>query len=130
FRASFSSACEDENVSYTPDALKQLGQEDLQNLALNLLLALQSIRISRLLPSRGSGKNLLSDLSRLNSAVNFDDFNLDRIEPLLKSALVVDHADDTIIWYQVYNAVFEHNPTPHPRPIASYLQQTTSLHST
>ena len=100
---------------------------DLQNLALDLLLALQSLRISRLLRSSGSGKNLFSDLSRLNSAVNSDDFDPDRIRPLLKSA-VADNPDDALIWDQVYHAVTE--STPPPRPIASSLEQTPWLRKT
>ncbi|KAK4209472.1 hypothetical protein QBC37DRAFT_475544 [Rhypophila decipiens] len=66
---------------------------DLQNPTINLLLALQSLRASRLLRSSGSGKNLL----------NSDDFDLDRIKPLLNAALA-DHLDDSLIWSRVCNA--------------------------
>ncbi|KAK0728902.1 hypothetical protein B0T26DRAFT_810694 [Lasiosphaeria miniovina] len=103
FRASFSSVCEGAGVLYTPDALEQLGQEDLQNLALDLLIALQSLRVSRQLRSSGRDRNLLSDLSRLNSAVNSDDFDLDYIKPLLKCA-IADNIDDALIWDRVYRA--------------------------
>ncbi|KAK3312493.1 hypothetical protein B0H66DRAFT_608756 [Apodospora peruviana] len=127
FRASFNSICEGASVSCTLDALEQLGQEDLQNLALDLLLALQSLRASRLLRSSGRGKNLFSDLSRLNSAVNSDNFNLDHIKPLLKSVLA-DNPDDAQIWDRVYNAVTE--STPPLRLIASSFQQTPWLHNT
>lgn len=99
---------------------------DLQNLTIDLLLALQSLRASRLLRSSGSGKNLFSDLSRLNSAVNSDDFDLDSIKPLLRSVIAGDN--DALIWKEVYNAVTE--PTPPPQPIASSLQQTPWLHNT
>jgi hypothetical protein len=74
FRASF-------NITAT-----SMPHADVQNLALDLLLAPQSLRPSRLLRSSGSGKNHFSDLSRLNSALNSDDFDLDRIKPLLRTA--------------------------------------------
>ncbi|KAK3383803.1 hypothetical protein B0T24DRAFT_688486 [Lasiosphaeria ovina] len=127
FRASFSSACESANLSCTLDTLEQLGQEDLQNLALDLLLALLSLRASRLLRSSGRGKNLFSDILRLNSAVNSDDFDFDGIKPLLKAALA-DDLDDALVWDRVYNAVTE--STPPPRPIASSLQQTPWVYTT
>ncbi|KAH6869569.1 hypothetical protein B0T10DRAFT_418334 [Thelonectria olida] len=126
FRASFNSICKGAGISCTPDALDQLGQEDLQNLIIDLLLALQSLRISRLLRSTGSGKNLLSDLSRLNAAINLDDFDLDRIKPLLRLTLAGE--PDALIWKQVYDAVTE--STPPPRPTASSLQQTPWLRNT
>ncbi|KAJ4307335.1 hypothetical protein N0V88_000718 [Collariella sp. IMI 366227] len=76
---------------------------------------------------RGSGKNLFSDLSRLNSAVNSNDFDLGRIKPLLNAALA-DHLDNALLWERVYDAVTE--STPPPRPIASSLQQTPWLRNT
>lgn len=100
---------------------------DLQNLSLDLLLALQTLRASRLLRSSSIRKNLFGDLSRLNSTVNSDDFDLHRIKPLLNAALA-DSPDDTLIWDRVYDAVTE--ATPPPRPIASCLQQTPWLHNT
>ncbi|KAH7115371.1 hypothetical protein B0J13DRAFT_209325 [Dactylonectria estremocensis] len=130
FRKTFNSICEGADIPCTSDALdalEQLGQDDLQNLIIDLLLALQSLRISRLLRSSGSGKNLLGDLSRLNSAVNSDDFDLDQIRPLLRSALAND-VDDALIWRKVYDAVTE--STPPPRPVASSIQQTPWLRNT
>ncbi|KAB5511463.1 hypothetical protein GE09DRAFT_932421, partial [Coniochaeta sp. 2T2.1] len=124
FRASFNSMRKGPSISCTPDALERLGPDDLQNLTLDLLLALQGLRASRLLCSSGSGKNLFSDLSRLNSLVNSDDFELDSIKHLLNAALA-DDPNDALIWDQVYNAVTE--CTPPPRPIASSLQQTPWL---
>lgn len=99
---------------------------DVQNLALDLLIALLSHRASRLLRSSGNGRNLFGDLSRLNSAVNSNEFDPDRIKTLLYTALV-DHPDD-VIWGRVYEAVTE--STPPPRPIASSLQQTPWLRNT
>ncbi|KAL2255999.1 hypothetical protein VTK26DRAFT_2372 [Humicola hyalothermophila] len=121
FRASFNTVCADRRIPSTPDALGQLDLEDVQNLALDLVLALQSLRATRLLRSSGSGKNLFSDLSRLNSAVNSDDFDLDRIKPLIRAALA-DYRDDALFWDRVYDAVTE--STPPPRLIVSSIQQT------
>ncbi|KAB5514925.1 hypothetical protein GE09DRAFT_1161614 [Coniochaeta sp. 2T2.1] len=111
FRASFDTVCADKRIPYTPDTPGHLDLEDVQNLALDLLSALQSLRASRLLRPGGSGKNLFSDLSRLSSAVNSDDFDLDRIKPLLRAALA-DHRDDALIWNRVYDAVTESTPPP------------------
>ncbi len=99
---------------------------DLQNLTLDLLLALQGFRVSRLLRSSSGGKNLFSDLSKFSSAANSDDFDLYRIKPLLRTVLA-DELDDEI-WDQVYYAVAE--STPPPRAIALSLQQTPWFHNT
>lgn len=66
-----------------------------------------------------------SELSRLNTAVTSDDFDLDRIKPLLKSAITGDPDD---VWGQVYKAVTE--STPPPQAIASSVQQTPWLRNT
>ncbi|KAH8651721.1 serine/threonine-protein kinase Sgk2 [Ilyonectria robusta] len=121
FSATFSSMCKERSISSSPDALGQLSQEELQNLAFGLLSTLQVLPIVRHLRSNSGGRNLLSDILKLTSALNSDDFDLDRIKPLLKAAVTGD-ADDSHIWNQVYNAVTE--STPPPRPIASSIQQT------
>jgi len=64
---------------------------------------------------------------RLISATASDDFELDRIKPLLKTALA-DNTDDAGLWDQVYHAITE--STQPPRSIASSLQQPPWLHST
>jgi hypothetical protein len=79
------------------------------------------------LPARAGRGTLRSDLLRLELSLESDDFDLDRIKPLLKAALV-DNLDDTLIWGRVYDAVTE--STPPPRPIASSLQQTPWLRNT
>ncbi|KAL2415158.1 hypothetical protein ABEF91_003133 [Exophiala dermatitidis] len=126
FRALFNSICEDKSVSCTPDALGQLEQEDLQELTLDLLIALRRLPVSRLLPSGGRGKSLFGDLLKLNSALYSDDFDFDRIKPLLTAAIA--EKPDGQIWSEVYNAVTE--STPPPRPISSSLQQTPWLRNT
>ncbi|KAL2015068.1 hypothetical protein VTK56DRAFT_6412 [Thermocarpiscus australiensis] len=111
FRASYKSVCNSKRVSCTLDALGQLDLEDVKNLALDLLSALQTLRASRLLRSGGSGKDLFGDLLRLTSAVHSDDFDLDRTRPLLKAALA-DDLDDALVWDRVYDAVTESTPPP------------------
>ncbi|KAJ9129988.1 hypothetical protein NKR23_g12391 [Pleurostoma richardsiae] len=83
------------------DALGQLEREDLQNLTRDLLSALQGLRTSRLFPS-GGGRNLFSDLWKLNSTVDSedDDFDFDRTKPLLNAALA-DSPEDAVLWDQV-----------------------------
>ncbi|KAH6977655.1 serine/threonine-protein kinase Sgk2 [Ilyonectria destructans] len=120
FRALFSSICEDRNISRVPDAVEHLGREDFQNCVLILLSALQIHPVARLLRS-GSGISLFSELSRLNALITSDDFDFDRIKPLVRSALT-DIPDDKVIWNNVYDAVTE--STPPPRPIPSSIQQT------
>ncbi|ORY59944.1 uncharacterized protein BCR38DRAFT_350524 [Pseudomassariella vexata] len=126
FHVSFASTCQSRGLSCSPGSLGHLGHNDLQDLTLDLLAALQGLRISRLLPSTGRGKNLLSDLTRLNSAANSDNFDFDRVRPLLDVTLAKSADGD--IWEQVYIAVTE--STPPPRPVASSLQQTPWLRNT
>ncbi|KAF3762441.1 hypothetical protein M406DRAFT_263277 [Cryphonectria parasitica EP155] len=128
FRTTFTSLCKGTKISApcTTDTLGQFGREDLQNLTLPLLVALQSHPISGLLPSINGRGPLRSDLLRLISAVTSDDFDLSRIKPLLKSALS-DEPDDSL-WHQVQRAVTE--PTPPPRPVASSISQTPWLRNT
>ncbi|KAI8710295.1 Non-specific serine/threonine protein kinase [Fusarium sp. LHS14.1] len=142
FRASFNLICEGADISCCPDALDELDQEgvasitllqhypnyplDLRNLTLPLLVALQSHTVSgSLLTTTGRGA-LRGDLLRLISAAASDDFNFDRVKPLLKSALASE--PDALIWNQAYDAVTE--STPPPRPIASSLKQTPCLRNT
>ncbi|OBS20584.1 hypothetical protein FPOA_06941 [Fusarium poae] len=127
FRSSFNSLCEAESTLCPPDALDQLDQEDIQNLVLDLLSALRSLPAVRFLRSKTGHGTLRSDLLRLISAAASNDFDYDRIKPLLKAALA-DDPNDYIIWDQVYNAVTE--PTPPPRPTASSFQQTPWLRNT
>ncbi|KAF4631082.1 hypothetical protein G7Y89_g7050 [Cudoniella acicularis] len=72
---------------------------EFQNIALVLLSTLQIIPAARLLRS-SSGRTLFSELPRLNSAITSDDLDLDRIKPLLNTALA-DNPDDVLIWDQV-----------------------------
>ncbi|KAH7007912.1 uncharacterized protein B0I36DRAFT_370622 [Microdochium trichocladiopsis] len=127
FRASFGPICEDASVPCTPDSLDRLGQEDLQNLVLDLLFALRNLSAVRFLRSKAGHGTLRNDLLKLNSAVSSDGFDLVRVKPLLKAA-IADDPDDAVIWNEVYHAVTE--STPPPRPTASSLHQTPWLHNT
>ncbi|KAI1300772.1 hypothetical protein F5Y03DRAFT_223623 [Xylaria venustula] len=124
FYTSFNSLCESKDISCSGEALNQLDDEDFQNITIDLLLALQQLRVSRVL--RFGSKTLLSDLSSLTSAVASNDFDYNRVKPLLEA--VVANKPDEEIWSQVYHAVAE--STPPLRPIASSLQQTPWLRNT
>ena len=85
----------------------------LQNLALDFILVLLLLPASRILRSNTGNKNFFGDLSRLNSAVNSDDFDMERVTPLLKA--VINNESDDIIWDKAYAAVTESTP-PGPLP--------------
>ncbi|KAH8748471.1 hypothetical protein F5883DRAFT_473975 [Diaporthe sp. PMI_573] len=127
FRALYKSVCKDKRIPCTPDALGQLGLEDLRKLVLAFLSAAQNFPAARLLPARAVRGTLRSDLLRLELSLDSDDYDLDRVTPLLKAALA-DDSEDALIWDRVYSAVTE--STPPPRPVASSLQQTPWLRNT
>ncbi|KAL6409953.1 hypothetical protein AUP68_06359 [Ilyonectria robusta] len=98
-----------------------IGPTTMKNLAFSLLSTLQVLPIIRHLHSNSGGRNLLSDILKLTSALNSDDFNLDCIKSLLKAA-VTGGSDNSLIWNRVHNAVTE--SIPPPRPTLSSIQQT------
>ncbi|KAF7857261.1 hypothetical protein EAF04_009502 [Stromatinia cepivora] len=126
FRASFTSVCESQGIPLALDSLGKLDHDELQSIAVDLLSTLRKLPIARLLCFKG-GRTLFSELLGLNSAVTSDDFDLDRIKPLLNAALT-DNPDDIFIWDQIYNIIIE--STPPPRSIASFIQQTPLLRNT
>ncbi|QLI74779.1 uncharacterized protein G6M90_00g113490 [Metarhizium brunneum] len=83
FRTLFTSVCSNRNVTFTACTLGQLSNEDLRNPALVLLPSLRSLPVSGLLISTTGSNTLRTDLLRLISAVASDDFDFDRIIPLL-----------------------------------------------
>ncbi|TQB71503.1 hypothetical protein MPDQ_007542 [Monascus purpureus] len=97
----------------------------LQNLLLDLILALQALPASRVLRSVSGCRSLFSDLSRLSSAVNSDDFDLERLVPLLGA--VLNKESDNAVWDKVYAVAVESTPPPKPLP---FLSQTPYLHTT
>ncbi|KAI1086236.1 hypothetical protein F5B19DRAFT_175473 [Rostrohypoxylon terebratum] len=124
FLTSFSSLCGSKDIPYSGEALDQLGNEEFQNVTIDLFLALQQLRVPRLL--RFGSSNLLSHLLRYASTITSGDFDYDRVKPLLRAVVAKD--SDEKIWAQVYHAVTE--STPPPRPTASSLQQTPWLRNT
>ena len=92
---------------------------EIQDLLVALVSALQTLPASRFLYSKNGSKNLFHDLLRLNLAVSSDNFDIERIRPLLDA--VLNNEADEIIWDKVYNAIAE--STPPPRPVSS-IQQT------
>lgn len=67
----------------------------------------------------------MTDLSRLSSAVISDDFDFDRLKPLLSA--VLNNESDELIWDKVYSAVTESTLPPHP---LSFFPQTPWLRNT
>jgi hypothetical protein len=94
-------------------------------LYLDLILALQALPASRVLRSISGSRNLFSDLLRLGAAVNSDDFDCERLIPLLGA--VLNKESDDAIWDKVYTAAAESTPPPSSLP---FLGQTPYLHTT
>ncbi|KAL8383682.1 hypothetical protein RB595_010739 [Gaeumannomyces hyphopodioides] len=126
FHALFNSICDEKKVPRTPDALGQLDQEELQDLAFLLLQALQSLPVTVQLHSKTRHRTLRSDLQKLISAAASNDFEFNCVEPLLRAALAED-PNDALIWDQVYRAIAVAGSTPSPQPRPSSLQQTPSV---
>ncbi|KAF1996945.1 serine/threonine-protein kinase Sgk2 [Amniculicola lignicola CBS 123094] len=130
FRESAQSLSQELEISRLTAVLGRIGSEGIQDHALDLISALQILPASRLLPSGSGGKNLFSDLSRLNLAINAGDFDVGRVIPLLTA--VFNNESDDIIWGKVYDAVAESistaavkpstPPPSDPRPSASFQQ--------
>ncbi|KAE8849627.1 hypothetical protein PTNB73_01362 [Pyrenophora teres f. teres] len=70
-------------------------------------------------------KSLFHDLSRLHAAVSPDDFDAERVRPLLDAILKLQ--PDEFVWDAVYNAVTE--STPPPRPTSSFQQTPLSINT-
>ncbi|KAL7897405.1 serine/threonine-protein kinase Sgk2 [Trichoderma sp. TUCIM 5745] len=96
-----------------PRLKKSEKKKNVQDLAITLVFALQTLPVARLLPSTRLGRSpFLTDLLRLDElVVNADNFDLDHIKPLLKS-VISDPLDDANIWDQAYRAVTESTPPP------------------
>ncbi|KAG5801754.1 hypothetical protein H9Q74_013828 [Fusarium xylarioides] len=121
FRASFDSICGHRSITRSSQAVTELAPDDLEDLALSLLSTLRSLPVASLLVSRASIGTLRNDLLKLITAITSDNFDFERIKPLLKEALA-DKPRDKLIWDLVSTAAVE--STPPPRPIPSSIQQT------
>ncbi|KAF1364330.1 hypothetical protein EJ07DRAFT_162141 [Lizonia empirigonia] len=124
-RNSFNSLCREQQIPASSSALDRIGIEDVQNLSLALISALQILPAARALPSKTGGKHLFSDLSKLNLAVSSDDFDLEQIRPLWNA--VLKNESDHIIWSQAEITVTE--STPPPRPSSSFQQTPLSINT-
>ncbi|PLB47088.1 hypothetical protein P170DRAFT_511741 [Aspergillus steynii IBT 23096] len=96
FRANLTSVCESRGLPFSVEAILNLSPEDRQDISLDLVLALQALPASRLLPSIGGCKNLFGDLARWSESINSDEFEFDRIVPLLVA--VLDREPDAVVW--------------------------------
>ena len=86
---------------------------------------MQLLPAAPLLKSQNGGKSLFHDLSRLHAAVSSDDFDAERLRPLLDA--ILKRQPDEFIWNAVYNAVTE--STPPPRPTSSFQQTPLSINT-
>jgi hypothetical protein len=75
---------------------------------LDLVLALQNLPAPRLLRSHHGRGSLFGNLSRFNSVVDSDDFDIKSVAPLLEK--IINNAPDAEIWYAVYDLVAESRP--------------------
>jgi hypothetical protein len=75
---------------------------------------LRSLADLRTRPSVNRRKNLLGDVLRLNSAISSDDFDIDKLIPLL-SAVVNEESDD-IIWSKILAVLVGSTPPPNVFP--------------
>lgn len=79
-------------------------------------MVLQDSSTAWLLPSTTGRGTLCSDLLRLELSVDSDDFDIERVQPLLNA--VLHNESDEIIWDKVYVAVTESTPPPRPLPLS------------
>ncbi|KAF2187564.1 hypothetical protein K469DRAFT_661527 [Zopfia rhizophila CBS 207.26] len=106
-------------VSFTIDSAHGMSNEDRKNIVVDLIVALQSLPVARLLPfsaGRGTLCNILLQLG--------DDFDIDRVIPLVDA--VRNNESDEIILSKAYVTVTGSTP---PRPL-SYPAQTPWMRNT
>jgi hypothetical protein len=86
---------------------------------------LRALPAARSLQSRHRGKTVFHDLLQLNAAVSSDNFDAERIRPLLDA--ILEFQTDEVVWDRVYDAVTE--LTPPPRPTSSFQQTPLSINT-
>ncbi|KAI9766363.1 MAG: hypothetical protein M1840_006627 [Geoglossum simile] len=91
-----------------------IGDGDLKNLVIDLILALQNLPAAHLLPSPNGRGVLRDDLLRFFSLVVSNDFNIRSVISLLNK--VIDKAPDADIWGAVCDLVTQSTPLPRPLP--------------
>ncbi|KAE8155744.1 hypothetical protein BDV40DRAFT_294090 [Aspergillus tamarii] len=120
FRDEFVLTCRSSGLPCSVQSVHELYHDTLKNLCICLILALQALPASRALPPVvGAHKNLFNYLSRLSSSINSDEFNLERLLPLLIAAF--NRESDEVIWDKIYAAAAESTPPPgrHPTMISN-----------
>jgi len=98
---------------------------ELRDLALDLIVTLQSLPASRLLPSNSGRGVLVADLSNLIPLIVSDQFDAERIIPLFRD--VINKESDETVFAKAYAAVIESTPPPRPQ---SHFFQTPYTRST
>ncbi|GLA30859.1 hypothetical protein AnigIFM63326_009294 [Aspergillus niger] len=125
FRAKLAITCEDLGLPYCVNSLYNLENESSRkSISLDLVVALQALPASRVLPPVAGRQNLLSDLIILASRINANEFQFENLIPLLHAILSCE--PDDRIWDKVYAAAAESTPRPHP---ASYFKHIPYSHS-
>ncbi|KAF2453900.1 hypothetical protein BDY21DRAFT_326859 [Lineolata rhizophorae] len=127
FRNSLDSVCSDLGVPSSVSVLDQICNDDLQKLALRLVLALQNHPASLLLPSITRRGTLFGDLAKYNLAIDSHDADIERIIPLLKA--VLSKESDEVIWDRVYAAVTEPTPPPQALPFLDQTRRVRNMSS-
>ncbi|KAL4746985.1 hypothetical protein BDW72DRAFT_24952 [Aspergillus terricola var. indicus] len=125
FRDNLALTCKESELAYSVNSISQLNAEVLQDLCLDLIAALQVLPALHVLRSVNSSRNLFSNLLRLGSAVNSNNFNSNQLIPLL-AAIINKESNDTV-WDRVYSVTAKSTP---PSRLLPFLGQTPYLHTT
>ncbi|KAL2826014.1 hypothetical protein BJY01DRAFT_151358 [Aspergillus pseudoustus] len=125
FARSFKTSCESLGIArpFDPAALGQ--HKDFKDVLIEFIFALQNLPATSHLPSTFGQGTLRNDLRRFISVVDSEEFEIQRIIPLLDA--VLDAEADVAIWRKAYAVVVEATPPPKPLP---FLGQTPYLHTT
>ncbi|KAL2786388.1 hypothetical protein BJX66DRAFT_32626 [Aspergillus keveii] len=125
FARSFKTSCDSLGIArpFVPAALEQ--RKDFKDLLINFVFALQTLPATSQLPSTFGQGTFRNDLRRFISVVDSEEFEIQRIIPLLNS--VLDAEADEVIWRKAYAVVVQPTPPPKPLPFSS---QTPFLHTT
>ncbi|KAJ9641091.1 hypothetical protein H2199_005759 [Coniosporium tulheliwenetii] len=126
FRRHSRAKCKDLGISEVRHLAETSGATDL---ALELILALQSISLARVLPSRSGRGTLLRDLSNLVAQIDSGEFNVRSIVPLFEK--VDSHASDLEICNALFALVARPTTPPQSGPsfTASFQQTPWSFNS-
>ncbi|PYI29630.1 hypothetical protein BP00DRAFT_458436 [Aspergillus indologenus CBS 114.80] len=124
FARGFKTSCDSLGIArpFDPATLEQ--HKDFKDLLINFVFALQNLPATSHLPATLGPGTFRNDLRRFISVVDSEEFEIQRILPLLNA--VLDAEADEIVWRKAYAVVVE--PTPPPRPLP-FVGQTPYLHT-